>query len=313
MRIIFAGTPETTLPVLHTILSSRHDVVAILTQPDRPAGRGLKLHRSAVKQEALAHGLTIVQPQQFTPQTITQIATLQADLMITMSYGMLLPDEILARLSVGCINIHTSLLPRWRGAAPIARAIEAGDTESGISLVRSITKLDAGPIIAQHPCPITADDTTRSLELKLATLATNILGQLLSYDNDRIHQHIAHACSQPKEGITYAKKISKKEAWIDWNNSASIIANKIRAYNPWPIAQTYLEGQLLKILSARVCSDDVETARIKTTKHNVFAGCGEGTLELLEVQPPGGTPMSATAYANGHRINDTVLEMYDPH
>ena len=311
MKIIFAGTPEFTLPVLDAVLSSGHDVVAILTRPDKPAGRGLKQRRSAVKQEAIARGLPLEQPEKFTSQAIKRIIALQADLMVVMSYGMLLPDELLVSLSIGCINIHTSLLPRWRGAAPIARAIEAGDTETGISLMRTVSELDAGPIIGQYRCPITETDTTRSLEHKLALLGAEKTSQLLNRNDNQIRQHIVQAQNQPDEGITYAKKLDKQEAWIDWNDSAHYINCKIRAHNPWPIAQTYLEKRILRIWSARICKYDVETAQLKTAKHSMFAGCGDGALELLEVQLPGGKPMSAAAFAHGHKIADVSLGTND--
>ena len=311
MKIIFAGTPAFTLPVLNAVLSSGHDVVAILTRADRPAGRGLKERQSAVKQEAVARGLRLEQPEQFTRQTIDKIAALQADLMITMSYGMLLPDELLQSLSIGCVNIHTSLLPRWRGAAPIVRAIEAGDNETGVSLMHTVSELDAGPIIGQHRCPITDSDTTQSLEKKLAALGGEEISRLLNHSRDRICQRIAQARNQPDTGITYAKKLNKQEAWIDWNDSAHHIACKIRAYNPWPIAQTYLGKQILRIWSARLCNYDVQTAQLKTAKHGMFAGCADGALELLEVQLPGGKPMSASAFVNGHKITDTSLAIHD--
>ena len=311
MRIIFAGTPEFTLPVLHAVLSSRHDIVAILTQPDRPAGRGLNLHQSAVKREALTHGLSLLQPERYTPHAIEGITTLQADMMITMSYGMLLPDEILASLSMGCINIHTSLLPRWRGAAPIARAIEAGDTETGISLMLTVSELDAGPIVDQYRCAITEDDTTRSLEGKLAVLGAEKISHLLDHSDDEIRTQITQAREQPDIEITHAPKLKKQEAWIDWNDSAQHIARKIRAYDPWPITQTLLDKKILRIWSARVCENELEVAQIKTTKHKVCVGCGDGALELLEVQLPGGRPMSAAAFANGHKIGNTFLGTSD--
>ena len=269
----------------------------------------MKRHQSRVKQEALARGLLVMQFRQYTPKAIERIAELQADLMITMSYGMLLPNEILANLPIGCVNIHTSLLPRWRGAAPIARAIEAGDTKTGVSLMHTIPKLDAGPIISQHPCPIAEYDTTRSLEKKLTALSAERIGSLLNRSDDEIRTHIKQAQNQPQTGITYASKLNKQEAWIDWNNSAQQIAYKIRAYNSWPVAQTYLNKKILRIWAARVCKNDIETAQLKVTKHNVFAGCGEGALELLEVQYPGGKPMSAAAFVNGHKIDNATLGM----
>ena len=307
MNIIFAGTPEFTLPVLHAVVSSPHQVITILTRPDKPAGRGLKQHQSAVKQEALRLGLTVEQPEQFTPQVIESIAALQADLMITMGYGVLLPDELLASLPLGCINIHTSLLPRWRGAAPVARAIEAGDTTSGISLMLTVSELDAGPIISQHPCPIAADDTTRSLEKKLSELGDEQISRLLDYAPDEMRARIEQAQEQPAAGVTYAKKLTKQEAWIDWNDSAHNIARKIQAYNPWPVAQTLLQEKTFRIWAARVCDDDIETAQLRSTKHQVFVGCGEGAVELLEVQLAGGKAMAAAAFANGHRITNTLL------
>ena len=312
MRIIFAGTPEFILPVLHAVISSEHDIAAILTQPDRPAGRGLKQRQSPVKQEALTHGLPVMQPETYTPQTIDDITALQADLMITMSYGMLLPDEILASLPIGCVNIHTSLLPRWRGAAPIARAIEAGDTETGISLMRTVLELDAGPVINQYQCSISKDDTTHSMERKLAALGAEKIADLLNHNDDEIHGLIRQARKQPETDITYAPKLEKQEAWIDWNDSAQHIAAKIRAYNSWPIAQTHLDKRVLRIWSACACDNDmgtnIETALLKTTKRKVYAGCGDGALELLEVQLAGGKPMPAAAFANGYDINGASLE-----
>lgn len=312
MKIIFAGTPEFTLPVLHAVLSSDHEIVAVLTRPDRAAGRGLKQHQSAVKQKTLALGLPIMQPEHFTSQTVEEIIALRADLMITMSYGMLLPSELLECLAIGCVNIHTSLLPRWRGAAPIARAIEAGDTETGVSLMLTTVELDAGPIIGQHRCPIEEDDTAKSLETKLAVLGAEKISRLLSYGREQIRTQIEQAQNQSDFGISYAKKLNKQEAWIDWSDSAYNIARKVRAYNPWPIAQTYLGKKILRIWSARACEKDVETAKLKTTKHQVWAGCGEGALELLRVQLAGGKLMPANAFANGHKINNVVLRIPEP-
>lgn len=311
MRIIFAGTPEFTLPVLHAVLSSKHDTVAILSQPDRPAGRGLKQRQSAIKQEALACGLPVVQLEQYIPKTIDSITVLQADLMIAMSYGMLLPDEVLKSLSIGCINVHTSLLPRWRGAAPIARAIEAGDTETGVSLMLTIPELDAGPIIDQSRCTISENDTTRSLEKKLAALGADKIKGILNHNLDEICTLVAQARNQSEAGVTYAHKLEKQEARIDWNNSASQIACKIRAYNPWPVAQTYLNKRVLRIWSARACERNLEIAQLTVTKNAVFVGCGDGALELLEVQLPGGKLMSAAAFANGHKINNIFLGMHN--
>ena len=307
MNIIFAGTPSFTLPILQTLLVSRHDIVAVYTRSDKPAGRGLKYQDSSLKHFALAQGLALEQPETFTAEVNERLASYRPDLLITMSYGLLLPEETLRIPSLGSINIHTSLLPRWRGAAPIARAIEAGDDETGISLMRMEAQLDAGPLICQRRYKIKADDTTASLQHKLCLLSTEAVAQLLNGSDNAIQTQFAQAQPQTQTEVCYAKKLNKQEAWINWHQTAESVARKIRAYNPWPVAQTYFNNRSLRIWTARTCRYDIAPARITTTKRNVYAGCADGALELLVVQLPGGKPMDGQAFVAGHPVKNKPL------
>lgn len=309
MKIIFAGTPSYTLPVLQAILSSRHEVVAVYTRSDKPAGRGLKQQESPIKHHALTHKLAVEQPEVFTTEVNAKLASYQADLLVTMSYGILLPTKTLKIPSLGCINVHTSLLPRWRGAAPIARAIEAGDSETGISLMQMEAKLDNGPIVYQKRCAIENSDNAASLQNKLCLLGATAMTHLLNDTKDKIQKRFAQAQAQTSANVSYAKKLSKQEAWIDWHQTAESIARKIRAYNPWPVAQIGFNGSLLRIWSARTCEYEVAPGHITTTKKHVFVGCVDGTLELLVVQLAGGKPMDGQAFANGHSIKNMPLTL----
>lgn len=295
------------MPILQTILASRHRIAAVYTRSDKPAGRGLKYQDSPVKHYALAQGLALEQPETFTTEVNARLASYQPDLLITMSYGLLLPEETLKIPSLGSINIHTSLLPRWRGAAPIARAIEAGDCETGISLMRMEAQLDTGPVICQRRCIIKADDTSASLQHKLCLLSSEAVAHLLNESDDAIQTLLAQAQQQTQTNVRYAKKLNKQEARINWYQTAESVARKIRAYNPWPVAQTYFNNSPLRIWAARTCRYDIAPARITTTKRNVYAGCADGALELLVVQLPGGKPMDGQAFVAGHPVKNKPL------
>ncbi len=301
MHIIFAGTPEFARIALTALHAAGHTVAAVLTQPDRPAGRGMKLKASPVKQEALRLGLPILQPVSLrTPEIQDALSALNADLMVVAAYGLILPQTVLDIPRHGCLNIHASLLPRWRGAAPIQRAILAGDAQTGITIMQMDAGLDTGAMLQRNAIPIAPDDTGASLHDKLATLG----GQTIIAVLDQMSKGALAPIPQPDEGACYATKISKAEATLDFNRPATELARAVRAYNPAPGATTQLHGTLLKIWSAHVTDHcGVPGKVIAAGAHGIVVACGEGALCITEVQPAGGKRQSVSQFLAGHPLS----------
>ncbi len=297
MKIIFAGTPEFAAVALKSIVAAGHEVALVLTQPDRPAGRGMQLMPSAVKKLALAEGIEVFQPLSLkAPEAQQYIQAVGADVMVVAAYGLILPQAVLDMPRLGCINIHASLLPRWRGAAPIHRAIQAGDAETGVCIMQMEAGLDTGPVMLRGALPIASTDTTGTLHDKLAELGGVLVVEALS-------ALPLPQVPQATEGVTYAHKIEKNEAWIDWHLSAEVIARMVRAFNPFPAAQATLGGQALKIWQAEFCDLSGETGQVvHVDRESIVVGCGEGALRLLEVQKAGGKRLPVAAFLAGTSI-----------
>ncbi|MFA7553191.1 MAG: methionyl-tRNA formyltransferase [Spongiibacteraceae bacterium] len=297
LRIIFAGTPDFAAIHLQGILSSaEHQVIAVYSQPDRPAGRGKKLKPSPVKQLALEHNIPVYQPTNFKEAPDQQqLQQLNADLMVVVAYGLLLPKVILDAPKYGCINVHGSLLPRWRGAAPIQRAIEAGDTESGIVIMQMDEGLDTGDMLLTTRCSIDANETGGSLFDKLAELGVPALNNALNL----IAKQEITATAQDDSETCYARKISKEELAIDWRQPATTIERMIRAFNPFPVAYANLNGERIKIWQATASEQQGEAGKIiHADKKSIIVGCGEGCLSLQIIQLPGGKALDITAVMN---------------
>lgn len=313
LRIAFAGTPAFALPALQALLDSPHTVVGVLTQPDRPSGRGRKLTASVVKQAALDKQLAVSQPATLKSESgRADLAAWQPDVLVVVAYGLILPNEVLALPRLGCVNIHASLLPRWRGAAPIQRAILAGDTESGITIMQMNAGLDTGPILLQRSVPIEPGDTSGSLHDRLAPLGASVLLDALA----RIENGAIQPRPQPEIGVTYAAKIDKAEATIDWARDSREIERKIRAFNPWPVAETLFEGESLKIQSARIsateapesCPIDAPAGQsgsiLGLEGDGIRVRCGRGVLSVTRVQRPGRRPISAVDFAHASPLSE---------
>jgi methionyl-tRNA formyltransferase len=307
MKIVFAGTPEFSLPVLETLLHSQHPLVAVYTQPDRPAGRGRRTRFSPVKQLALANDIPVCQPVSLRSNAAQEeIAAWRADLMVVVAYGLILPPAVLALPPLGCINVHASLLPRWRGAAPIQRAILAGDSETGVTLMQMEAGLDTGPILASARSPIPADMTGGQLHDRLAEIGAQLLRDNL--------ERIAHGELEPQPQddslATYADKLDKHEALIDWSRSAKEIGRKVRAFNPWPVAETRYAGKQLRIWEAQPldAKGNHSPGRVLAAgKPGIDIACGEGVLRLLRVQLPGARALAAADFVNAHALEGVTL------
>ncbi len=302
MNLLFAGTPDIAATVLKTLLSSRHTVLAVLTQPDRPAGRGQKVMESPVKLLATAHQLPIHQPEKLRETGVQDLLrSYDADLMIVVAYGLIIPQAVLDLPKKGCWNIHVSLLPRWRGAAPIQRAIEAGDTKTGVSIMQMDAGLDTGPILLQKKVAIPATMTGGELHDLLAEAGAALLLDAL----DQEEQGPLHPTSQTTDGITYAHKLTKEEAKVDWIRTAIELANQVRAFNPWPIATMTLQGHPLRLWSAAAHPDKKSSVApgdiASISAEHLFIQTGQGLLALQEVQAPGGKRLPIKAFLNGHR------------
>jgi methionyl-tRNA formyltransferase len=313
LRIAFAGTPSFALPTLVALAASPHPLVGVLTQPDRPSGRGRRLSASPVKLAAEERGLPIAQPSTLrTEEGIAPLRAWRPDTLVVVAYGLILPPTVLTLPPLGCINVHASLLPRWRGAAPIARAVLAGDSETGVTIMKMDEGLDTGPILLQRMLPIDRTATTATLQTLLATLGAEALLEALAH----IVSGTAQPRAQPAQGVTYAAKLDKAEAVIDWRSSALAIERQVRAFDPWPVAETRWAGEPLRILAAEArgseplpsstppgpSAADVGTV-VAVEREAILVACGEGLLAITALQRPGRKRLSASEFANAGLIS----------
>lgn len=307
LRVVFAGTPEFSVPTLEALLEAGHDVVAVYTQPDRPAGRGRQLRPSPVKQCAVAHELPVHQPLKLRDETAQLVlAGHAADVMVVVAYGLILPPAVLAMPRLGCINVHASLLPRWRGAAPIQRAVLAGDRETGVTIMQMERGLDTGPMLAREALPIGPTDTAGDLHDGLASLGARLLVTTLA----RLVDGALTPEVQQEALATYAEKLSKAEARLDWRQPAHELDRQVRALNPWPVAEARLDGAPLRIWRATPLPDRAGSPGqvLEAGPDGIDVACGTGVLRLLQVQPPGKRAMDAADFANGRALTGLQLD-----
>lgn len=299
LRIVFAGTPAFGIPCLDALYASHHHLVALYTQPDRPAGRGQKLQVSAIKQWGLDHAIPIYQPIDFKSlDAVKTLVGLAPDLMVVIAYGLILPKAVLAIPRLGCINVHASLLPRWRGAAPIQHAILAGDAETGVTIMRMDVGMDTGDCLYKQSCAILSTDTSETVHQRLSLLAPNALSHVI--------EALIHDQSKPErqnpDGVTYAPKIQKQHAAIDWTQPATVIDRCIRGYYPWPIAYTHIEAQRLQIHQAHpieYAGLEKPGTLVALSAGGLVVNTGQDALCITRIQCPGGKPMSVHDYLNG--------------
>jgi methionyl-tRNA formyltransferase len=319
MKLAFAGTPEFARVALQALHQAGHSIELVLTQPDRPAGRGMKLQPSAVKQHAQAHGMAVIQPRslklegRYPEEARAAQATLQAvapDALIVAAYGLLLPDWVLSLPRLGCLNIHASLLPRWRGAAPIHRAIEAGDPETGVTIMQMDAGLDTGALWMSASTPIDPMETTGGLHDRLAVLGADLMVKVL----DTLDTLQARA--QPEHGVCYAHKIEKSESWLNWQRPAVALARQLRAFDPFPGGSAQLCGHPLKVWSAHASglSSDQAPGRVLAVRADgIEVATGDGVLRLTELQRPGGKRLACADFLHGHAIEvGTCFEATPP-
>lgn len=301
LRVVFAGTPDFAVPCLQACLASGAEVVAAYTQPDRPAGRGRKLVASPVKQAALDAGLPVEQPDSFRSVAARRrLAALQPDLLVVVAYGLILSRSVLAIPTHGCWNVHASLLPRWRGAAPIQRAILAGDMETGVELMQMDAGLDTGPVLLQRRTPIATTETGGSLHDRLSLLGAELLEDGLSR---LLRGEPPAPRAQPERGVCYAHKLDKREARLDWSQSALALERQVRAFDPWPVAETQLQGERVRVWSAQALSADTDAAPgtlLAASAAGLDIASGDGVLRILELQRDGGRRVRAADYLNAH-------------
>ncbi|TLX22613.1 methionyl-tRNA formyltransferase [Thermomonas fusca] len=301
MRIVFAGTPEFAVPCLRAA-AGKGEVIAVYTQPDRPAGRGRGLTPSPVKLEAVQRGIPVQQPENFrSAESKAALRALKPDVMIVVAYGLILPQSVLDIPEHGCWNVHASLLPRWRGAAPIQRAIEAGDSRSGVCLMQMEKGLDTGPVLLAQALDIGSEETGGQLHDRLAELGARVLSDALGLLRATI---ALPPHPQPAEGVTYAHKLDKAEAKLDWSQPAAVLANKVRAFNPWPVAEAQLVGERVRIHAARALDETHDGAPgsvLRAGRDGIDIACGHGVLRLQSLQRDGGKPISAQDYRNARR------------
>ena len=300
MKIAFAGTPEFAAVALHAIIGAGFDVPLVLTQPDRPAGRGMSLHASPVKQLALDNGIAIGQPEKLrAPEQQQRLRACAPDVLVVAAYGLILPQAVLDIPRLGCLNIHASLLPRWRGAAPIHRAIEAGDSETGITIMQMEAGLDTGAMLSVRSLPILQTDTTGSLHDKLAALG----GEMIVAALQALEQGTLRATPQPAEGVTYASKIAKSESILDFNQPAVVLARRLRAFDPFPGGAATLDGVAIKLWAGDAIDiSGVPGAVLGAGDEGIVVACGEGALRVTELQKPGGKRLPAREFLRGFPI-----------
>lgn len=304
MRIVFAGTPEFAIAPLEALLKSGHDIIAVLTQPDRPAGRGRILHESPIKKLAQCYSIPIYQPVRLkSPEEQAMLYALQPDLLVVVAYGLILPKAILDIPKLGSINIHASLLPRWRGAAPVQHALLAGDTETGVCTMQMDEGLDTGDVLLRISCPIDPEETSKTLHDKLATLGAEALIKTL----EKLEKNTLRPQQQDPNMATYAAKISKADAQIDWQESTDTINRKIRAFNPWPIAFTTLNGLTMRVWSAKPNLSVMPNKKlipgniVEIHKDRIDVATSDGVLTLLEIQLPGGKRLPVAEILKANR------------
>ncbi|WP_371370302.1 methionyl-tRNA formyltransferase [Pseudomonas sp. QL9] len=299
LRIVFAGTPDFAAEHLKALLDTPHQIVAVYTQPDRPAGRGQKLMPSPVKQLAVEHSLPVLQPPTLrNEEAQAELAALKPDLMVVVAYGLILPQVVLDIPRLGCINSHASLLPRWRGAAPIQRAVEAGDAESGVTVMQMEAGLDTGPMLLKVATPISAEDTGGSLHDRLARLGPPAVIEAIA----GLAAGTLKGEAQDDALATYAHKLSKDEAKLVWSLPATELERRVRAFDPWPVCHTTLNGETLKVWAARLGEGKGEPGKIlDASRDGLLVACGEGSLLLTRVQLPGGKPLAFADLFNSRR------------
>lgn len=297
LRIVFAGTPDFAAVHLQALLEAGHQVVAVLTQPDRPAGRGKKLQPGPVKALAQRHGLPVLQPDSLKGDGIrNELSALAPDVMVVVAYGLIVPPAVLDLPRHGCINVHGSLLPRWRGAAPIQRAIVAGDTATGVTVMQMEAGLDTGPMLLKRETPIAPEDTGGSLHDRLAELGADALTEVL----EDLPGHLAQAQPQPEEGVSYAHKLEKREARLDWTQPAAVLERQVRAFNPWPVSWTPFGGGPLRVWAARTVDHQGAPGEIiRADDEGLLVACGEGALLITRLQLPGKKAMDLSELLRG--------------
>lgn len=307
LKVAFAGTPEFAAVALDALLCSDHEVVGVLTQPDRPAGRGRKLTPSAVKTRAVDAGIPVQQPTSLRDaEAVRNFAAWQADVLVVVAYGLILPQKVLDTPPLGCLNIHGSLLPRWRGAAPIHRAVLAGDAQTGVCIMQMDAGLDTGAVLMSESTPIGDDDTVAHLHDRLAAMGADVLLQTLPGRCDGSLTPIP----QPSEGVTYAEKLSKAEAHLDFNESSSLLHRQVRAFNPWPVAEGQLCDQRVRIWGSRCVSENLPAELLSTHPGTIVAAgvdavrvrTGDGVLDLTSLQWPGKKAQLAPEFAQGRSL-----------
>jgi methionyl-tRNA formyltransferase len=300
MKLIFAGTPEFAVPALQSLIVAGHEIITVLTQPDRPAGRGMKLTPSPVKVAALTHTIPVFQPQTLKDaETQAYIQALRADAMIVAAYGLIIPQCVLQMPRHGCYNIHASLLPRWRGAAPIQRALLAGDKETGITIMQVVPALDAGGMILKGVVPITQRDTAQTLHDALAQLGADLIVQAM----DKLTKE-GQLDAEPQDEalVTYAAKLNKSESALDWRRSAEELSRQVRAFNPFPVAQATRSGKPCRIWMAVALPGKAEPGVVTDIGNGIVVGCSEGLLKIEELQMPGGKRLPAKDFLLGHAL-----------
>jgi len=301
-RIVFAGTPDFSVPALDALHAAGHSIAAVYTQPDRPAGRGRTLTASPVKRRALELGLTVEQPGSLKDaEAVARLAAHEPELMVVVAYGLILPQAVLDAPKLGCLNIHASLLPRWRGAAPIQRAILAGDTLTGVTIMKMDAGLDTGPMLLTRPVEIATDETAGHLHDRLAAVGAQAIVTAI---DDWLAGRIAPV-PQPAEGATYAAKIRKEEAAIDWAQPAEAIARQVRAFNPWPVAETRCAGQQLRIWEARALDAERDAAPgevVEAAGGRLAVATGGGTLMVERLQLAGRGVLTAAEFLNANKL-----------